>query len=89
MWTPSNGTLAVVQQVSMTPPTLGSAPVTNGLNLWWPADHTGWRLQGQTNTLAKGLSTNWSDVPGSSATNQMTLPLSPANPSVFYRLVFP
>ena len=35
------------------------------LTLSWPADHTGWRLQAQTNNPTTGLGTNWFDVPGS------------------------
>jgi hypothetical protein len=52
----------------------------------WPADHTGWRLQSQTNALSVGLGTNWVDWIGSTGTNQMTIPLDPANGSVFFRL---
>jgi hypothetical protein len=57
--------------------------------LQWPADRTGWRLQVQTNALNLGLTANWFDVPDATATNQMTLPVNPANPTVFYRLVYP
>jgi len=63
----------------------------NGTNLIlsWPADHLGWRVQVQTNTLATGLGPNWSDLPGASLTDSLTLPLAPANGCVFYRLIFP
>ena len=61
----------------------------NTLMLSWSAAHTGWRLQVQTNNLAAGLGTNWFDVPGSTATNRMSLPMDPLNGSVFYRLIFP
>jgi hypothetical protein len=67
-----------------------SASVIGGgttLQLSWPADHIGWQLQAQTNTLRVGLSTNWFTVPGSISTNQMTIPIVPAN-SVFYRLKY-
>jgi hypothetical protein len=57
------------------------------LTLSWPADHTGWRLQAQTNTL--GLGTNWFDVPGSESTNTMSLPGDLRNGRVFYRLIYP
>jgi len=63
------------------------------LMLSWPADHTGWRLQAQTNTLpplgGSGLGTNWFDVPGSPTTNTVDLPIDPSNGSVFYRLIYP
>jgi hypothetical protein len=59
------------------------------LHLSWPATIGNWRLQSQTNSLALGLSTNWADVSGSLGTNEMDFPINPANPAVFYRLVFP
>ena len=61
----------------------------NQLTLIWPADHTGWRLQGQTNAVNTGLTRTWHDVPNSAATNRFTVPLDPANGSTFYRLVYP
>jgi len=55
----------------------------------WPADHTGWRLQVQTNSLANGLRTNWAAVPASSATNQVTVKIVATNPVVIFRLIYP
>jgi hypothetical protein len=63
--------------------------VESALQLSWPADHLGWRLEAQTNPIAIGLGTNWFTVPGSAATNQMAMPLNPAIDSVFFRLVYP
>ena len=62
--------------------------VFNTLKLSWPADHTGWRLQVQTNDLTAGLGTNWFDVAGSTTTNQMFFPINPAAGGVFYRLLY-
>jgi len=59
------------------------------MNLSWPADHTGWRLQAQTNSLGAGMGTNWFDLPDSAATNSVNLPVDLNNGSVFYRLIFP
>lgn len=63
----------------------------NGLNeiICWPGDHTGWHLQVQTNSLAVGLSTNWVNVPGTSANSCYTNTIDPANGAVFYRTLFP
>lgn len=73
-----------------TTPTNIVAVVSGGkLNLSWPADHIGWRLQVQTNSLSVGISTNWSTYPGSAETNAVSVPISPANPSVFFRMVYP
>ena len=60
----------------------------NALTLSWPVDHTGWRLQTQTNTVTVGLGTNWLDVSGSMQTNQMTAPVDPENGAVFFRLIY-
>jgi rhamnogalacturonan endolyase len=56
------------------------------LTLTWPADHIGWVLQMQTNTLATGLGTNWIMVPGSLNTNQIAVPVGSESGSVFFRL---
>jgi hypothetical protein len=55
------------------------------LTLAWPADHTGWQLQSQTNRA--GLGTNWSVVAGSTVTNMVVVPIVRTNTCVFYRLV--
>jgi hypothetical protein len=75
---PSNESTNVVLQVS-----------GGQMRLSWPQDHVGWRLQSQTNSLVTGIGTNWSDVAGSSFTNQIYLPIDPANGSVFLRLAHP
>ena len=65
--------------------------VVNGtsLALNWPADHTGWRLQIQTNSLAKGLGTNWATFAGSTATNQEVIFMVRTNGAVFFRMAYP
>ena len=85
-----DGTLRVTT-VSTTPVPIGSSVSGGGttLDLSWPTDHIGWRLQTQTNNLSVGLAPAWFDVAGSTITNQMTLPIVPGNPSVFFRLVHP
>ena len=61
----------------------------NSLRLDWSADHTGWRLQVQTNSLSQGLGNNWFDVSNATATNQITVPMSATNGAVFYRMIYP
>ena len=75
--------------VATNPTNITSSVVGSTLHLAWPADHTGWTLEAQTNTLSVGLSTNWVRIPGSSASNQLSVPIVPGNGSVFYRLVYP
>lgn len=52
----------------------------------WPADHRGWLLQVQTNSLNLGIGANWVTVPGSASVVSVTNTVNPANDSVFYRL---
>ncbi len=86
-----DGTIAVIRTSTVpTEPT----PVTwslsqNALTIAWPASYVGWSLQAQTNTLAVGISTNWTTLSGSDTTNSVTLPIDSGNPAVFYRLVYP
>jgi hypothetical protein len=91
----SGGESANSLQASATP--LPSALPTNlvvqvgdgQLQLSWPQDHLGWHLQIQTNSLNAGLGTNWVNVPNSTTTNQIFIPINPTNGSVFLRLVYP
>ena len=74
---------------SSAPMQLGFATLGNQLQLNWLADHTGWQLQSQTNSLASGIGTNWVNISSSAQTNQMSVPLSTTNGAVFFRLVRP
>jgi autotransporter-associated beta strand protein len=78
-----------VQSVASNPTNITAVVSGNQYNLSWPVSHTGWRLQAQTNSLNVGLSSNWATVGGSTATNQISVPINPANGSVFFRLVYP
>ncbi len=82
-------TIASVSFIVNTAPTNLVTSVTNGsLTLSWPVDHTGWTLQSQTNSLSKGLGTNWTDVVGSAATNRVIIPIVSTNGSVFFRMKY-
>jgi autotransporter-associated beta strand protein len=92
------GTLAQVGQqivltnvavVATTSPQISVTPGSQQFQFAWPATHTGWRLEVQTNSLAAGLGTNWFTVPGSTTTNQVVVPRNPTSGSIFYRLVYP
>lgn len=80
---------SVASLVSLVPTNLITQVIGNQLQLSWPADHLGWRLQIQTNALSSGLGTNWATVPNSTNTTQVQIPIDPANGSVFLRLVYP
>ena len=87
--TSANSAQVSARPVSATRPICGTIFAGGMLTLSWPADHVGWRLQVQTNSLATGLGTNWVEVPGSTTTNSLTLPVDSGNGSVFYRLTYP
>jgi autotransporter-associated beta strand protein len=93
-WTNKVSQNGSIQVLSVAPPvnpvpTNITVSVSGGnLNLSWPADHTGWSLQAQTNVLGTGLSSNWVTIPGSTATNAVSFPIDPANPAVFFRLFY-
>lgn len=84
-----NSTQSGARPTSTAPMYLSISQASGAFRLSWPADHIGWRLQGQTNSLAMGLGTNWFDVPGSEATNSLNLPVDLNNGSVFYRMAYP
>jgi len=82
----TTGTLGVstVSTVNTTPANISVQASGGNLTLTWPADHTGWHLQAQTN----GLGTNWFDVSGADTTNQVVVPINGTNNSVFFRMVY-
>lgn len=84
----TDGTLRV-SSVNSTPTNITAVVSGNQLTLSWPADHTGWRLQVQTNSLSTGLGSNWVDVAGSTSVNSMSFTINPPNGTVFYRMVYP
>jgi autotransporter-associated beta strand protein len=86
-----DGSIQVLTVVSVNPnPTNLVATVSGStLTLSWPADHTGWRLQAQTNNLSTGLTGTWTDIPGTGTSNTFNATLDPANGTVFYRMVYP
>lgn len=87
-----DGTITVLTAettIPLTPTNITWSVDGTNLNLGWPADYTGWVLQSQTNTLDVGISTNWVVVPGSQATNMVSIPLNDVDPAVFYRMSLP
>jgi len=86
----TTGFISVVGSgVNATPTNIVSSVAGGNLTMTWPGDHIGWTLQVQTNTRNVGLNTNWFPVAGSTTTNQVTVTVNPANPTVFYRLSLP
>jgi hypothetical protein len=77
--------LAYTLAPATTPPVLLNNFSDGILTLAWPATHSGWRLQAQSNSLG----TNWLDVAGSTLTNRMNFPPTTAVGGGFYRLIYP
>lgn len=73
---------------STAPANLVVAVVGSQLRFSWPLEHTGWRLETQTNSLEVGLDTNWFTISSSTLTNQISIPVNPMNESVFFRLAY-
>ena len=81
---------SVTVSAILPPPTITSAVSGNQLTLSWPSSWTGGvHLQSQTNTVAKGLGTNWVTIPGTDASNSYLTTVTKTNGCVFYRLIAP
>jgi hypothetical protein len=85
----TNSTQVSARPTSSVPTQLGVTATGNQFQLNWPANHTGWLLQAQTNSIGIGLGTNWSTIAGSMETNQITLPLNTSDGALFFRLMRP
>lgn len=84
-----DGSIEVVTALNTNPAPIQVEISGNQLVLSWPADHTTWRLQAQTNGLDVGLSGNWVTIPDTELSNSYTNTIDPAQGSVFYRMVYP
>jgi N-acetylneuraminic acid mutarotase len=73
---------------SYLPPTITTIIAFDGthLQLSWPTNCLGWELQAQTNPAGVGIGTNWFPMANSTNNTQMSIPIDPNNPCVFYRL---
>jgi glucose/arabinose dehydrogenase len=80
--TSANGTGGIVYKI-LPAVRLTINLIGNNVDITWPV--AGGRLQSQAN----GLTGNWVDVPNSTTTNHVVVPITPPNVSVFYRLAFP
>jgi len=85
----ASGSITLLIGLNTNAPVLTNLVSGSTMTLSWPLDRTGWSLQAQTNTLARGISNNWSVVTGSLATNSVTVSIVKTNPTVFYRLSLP
>jgi autotransporter-associated beta strand protein len=91
-----DGTLVIVApaSVNLNPTNILTSVSPDGttLNLSWPADHKGWQIQIQTNSLAAGFQTNnaaWFTLVGTELVTSTNLLIDPKNGTVFYRMYHP
>ncbi len=86
----TNSVQASAMPLPSNQPTNITWQVSNGqMQLSWPQDHLGWRLQIQTNNYGEGLGTNWETVPDSTNVAATNIVIDPASGSVFLRLAYP
>jgi len=81
--------LVTVTNVTSSPLLAWNAIGDTNLVISWPADHRGWLLQAQTNSVGAGLGSNWFILPGSASLLTWTNSINAANANVFYRLAYP
>jgi autotransporter-associated beta strand protein len=86
-WSPATGALSITSTVALNPTAITANVTGNSLELHWPLDHTGWRLE--TNSVSLVDSNAWFTLPGSTGTNLVVLNINPAQSNVFFRLLFP
>jgi hypothetical protein len=85
-----DGSISVIKTVATNPTNLMFTVLGgNTLHLSWPSDHLGWHLQSQTNSASAGLGTNWITFPGTDLVTSTNVAINPANPTVFYRMIYP
>ena len=85
-WTNNLAVDGSVSVTKITRPTLNFTQTGGNLQFSWNTSFGTYRLQSQTNNLAVGLSTNWSDYPGG-GTGLVTVPMDAMQDAVFFRLV--
>jgi hypothetical protein len=77
--------LTVTSTVNKNPPVLQVTVSGNIFGLSWPTNR-GWTLQ--TNSAGLANANQWFRYPGSEALTNLNLPIDPANPNVFFRMVY-
>ena len=81
--------LSVASPVNTNTFVVGAVVSGSNLNLSWPPDRLGWKVQIQTNSLSTGLGNIWTTLPATATATNYSLPINPANPTVFIRMTYP
>jgi autotransporter-associated beta strand protein len=85
-FTPSTGVLSVASVVSRVPVNMAFSVSGGKLNFSWPTDHLGWNLQ--SNSIDVGVSTDWFNIPGTSAVTSTNITI-PTTGDVYFRMQLP
>jgi autotransporter-associated beta strand protein len=80
------GSLLVGPPIASNPTNITVGVNSGNLTFSWPADHLGWFLQRDTNSLSAPV---WIDIAGSDASTTNSVPINPAIPTSFFRLRHP
>jgi autotransporter-associated beta strand protein len=73
--------------VNTNPTNITTSLSGNILTLSWPADYLGWRLL--TNSVSATDTNAWFTYPGSATATNVVIPINPAKPHVFFRMIYP
>ena len=84
-----SGLVQVTGSVPNTPTNITFSVSGGNMTLSWPPSYLGWILQVQTNSLSKGISSNWVDVANSGNVTTTNIPINSTTPTAFYRLRSP
>jgi len=74
---------------STIPPQIACVRGNGFLEILWPADHIGWRLESRANTDTGGPSPSWETLLDSLLTNRVFVPINAGNTGSFFRLAYP
>jgi autotransporter-associated beta strand protein len=77
-----------ISVISVSRPTLNMASLGNSLQFSWNPDLGAYRLQSQTNSLAVGLNSGWTDYPNGNI-SPVIVSIGITNETVFFRLFSP
>ena len=83
----SSDLLSISSSVALDPANVTANFTGGALELTWPSNHIGWRVETNATDLANASA--WFPLAGSSATNRVFLSPNSNSSNVFFRFAFP
>ncbi len=80
-------TLSVISLLPSSPTNITCTLNGTNLDLTWPGSYLGWYVQ--SNSVSLTSPDAWFDIPGSQTATNLTIPIDPALPQVYYRMRHP